>query len=434
MDRAARNQEMIVLPSRNMINETFRIKRRSLPLRGPERSNHLLRIGPGLHPEVNAGLGLSVEQVITLVLRIAHAEGRANVFIRRVYLQTQVSPAYRIEKIEPDRETLPEPQPVGLAEQLLRTQENKVRCRHLEPFAGDIQQQAVLLRHAVETPTEIIHAAVQVTDLFHPLAAPRRRIEKRHDTERTPDRAVDTLHEGPRRNHQRPLRAVRIDPIVHTAVKALFMIVEQRPVVEIPPFVLPAGLSIRIVDAQTVYGVFAEPLLNFPTRHIGINRQVRGGRHITGTAAVDDRRPDPAPDMLAGLPEFVRVEIVADAERRKVTENLIVGDILFRHATYFSFRTEQSGNLDDLGTGPQASHRPEQFFIVDTEVCIEYQQRDCAVQAAIQFFSDCIPADPYRAVGRVDGNLSYSPLLRCIYQSHKLCIKFIYMCKHNHFF
>ena len=254
------------------------------------------------------------------VLRVAHAERPADVGVGRVDLQTQVAAADGVEKIEAYREALSESLAVGRSEQFVRPEIDEVRRRGLEEPVSDAQIEAVFLRYAVEAPAVVDLPAVQIADLLHPLPAPGCGVEERHDTERPPYGAFDPLHERLGGEHERGFRAVRVDPVVDPVVEALFMVVQQGPVVEIPAFVLPRRAFGRIVDPESVHGVRAESLLDLPAGHVGVDGQFGRRGHVAGAAAVYDRRDSPGADPFARRLQFFRVEIVSDAQRREVAE------------------------------------------------------------------------------------------------------------------
>src|SRR5690606_17198081 len=111
-----------------------------------------------------------IDNVIALLLCIVQTEvlpGKLNV---RVHLETQVASVDGIEKIETDGKILSESCLHRFTEQLSTFGVDQVDRRHLEDLTVDLQQQAVLLRHAVETPAIIRHRTVETTNLLHPLS------------------------------------------------------------------------------------------------------------------------------------------------------------------------------------------------------------------------------------------------------------------------
>src|SRR3954451_8640750 len=103
----------------------------------------------GLKAEVDGGnTERRVEQVIALILRVAHAELLADVLRQRMNLEAEVAAAHRVEEVEADGKLSPEAPVDRIAKQLARVQENQVDRRQLKSILAEAQQQAVFLRHA----------------------------------------------------------------------------------------------------------------------------------------------------------------------------------------------------------------------------------------------------------------------------------------------
>ena len=314
-------------------------------------------------------------------------------------LQAEVASADGVQEVEADRETLAEALAVGCAQQFLCAQIDEVLCRHLEQLAIDLQQQAVLLGHTVEAPSEIDPFAVEVADLLHPLSAPRRGIEERYDTERAAYRAVDALHEGFGGDHQRAPGTVRVDPVIDAVVEALLVVVQYGPVVEVAALVLPCGAFGRVVHAQSVDGMGAEALLDLPAGHVGVERQVGIRCDVAGAAAVDDRAAFAAEDPRADLFETFGVEEVGQAERREVAEQFVVGHVGLGHGADLPFVAEELFGADQFGVGPHAGERSGELRVVYAVVGVEHHQRTLDVGTSGDLSADLLPAAPDAALG-----------------------------------
>src|SRR5689334_17960762 len=68
----------------------------------------------------------------------------------------------------------------GVAEKAARMLKNQVNRGDLDLGFAEAEQEAVLFRHAVNTPREVGYVLWEVAYLLHPLAAPRSRIKERH--------------------------------------------------------------------------------------------------------------------------------------------------------------------------------------------------------------------------------------------------------------
>src|SRR5689334_1976309 len=98
-----------------------------------------------------------------------HSKVVLDVLRERVNLKGQVAPPHGIQKIKSDRELVSKTRVHRLTQQRARLIKYEVNCWDLNQASIEIQQQTVLLRHAVETPTVIVCAAIQIANFFHPL-------------------------------------------------------------------------------------------------------------------------------------------------------------------------------------------------------------------------------------------------------------------------
>src|ERR1043166_5119661 len=111
-----------------------------------------------------------------------HAEMMLDVFRQRMHLERKIASANRIQKIEADRKFISKSRMHGFAQQRLRMREYQVNRWNFQCLISKAKQEAVLFGDAIEAPTIVRRVSVEVTCRLHPLAAPRRRIEERHDT------------------------------------------------------------------------------------------------------------------------------------------------------------------------------------------------------------------------------------------------------------
>lgn len=226
--------------------------------------------------EVDDGILPRIEQVVALVLRIAHAEVFADELGRRMDLKAQVPAAHRIQKIETDGEILAEARLDRLAEQRTRPEQNQVDRWKLEQLSAYPEIEAVLLRHAVEAPPVIGLRGVQLADLLHPLSAPGGRVEERNHPERARHRLLDSSQEGIPVDELRPVGAMGVQPVVDPVEEAILVAVADSPVVEIAALVLQRNGFGAVVYAQGPHLMAAEALLELPARHIRIDQRRLG--------------------------------------------------------------------------------------------------------------------------------------------------------------
>src|SRR6202007_771318 len=102
MDCASGNKEMIVLPSRKLVRVLCRFKRRSAILCCAQVADHCIGVDTRLQTQIHASVCASIQQIVTLVLRIVHSELAANVLCLWVHLQREVASTHRVEEVEAD--------------------------------------------------------------------------------------------------------------------------------------------------------------------------------------------------------------------------------------------------------------------------------------------------------------------------------------------
>jgi len=83
----------------------------------------------------------------------------------------------RVEEIEADRELRSESRIDFLAEQFTRMKERKIDRGNLDASVPKSEKQAVFLGNTIETPCVIRSILGEVANFFHPVSAPRARIE-----------------------------------------------------------------------------------------------------------------------------------------------------------------------------------------------------------------------------------------------------------------
>src|SRR6266566_993314 len=113
------------------------------------------RVDPVLEAQVDLSSCLGVAHVVALVLRVVHPEALADVVPERVNLERQVAAVPGVEQIEADRELGAEGLEDVAAEKIKRVTVDDGERRRTDGARAEAEEQAVLLRNAVEAPGEV---------------------------------------------------------------------------------------------------------------------------------------------------------------------------------------------------------------------------------------------------------------------------------------
>src|SRR6185312_452512 len=254
----------------------------------------------------------------------------ANVAGQRMDLQRQIAAIHRVEKIEPNRELRAKTAIYRFSQQFLRPVENKIDGRNLDAPFAEPEQQAVLLRHAVEAPRIIRLVSRKVHLLHHPVAAPWPRIEKWHDPERPPCRDVEAAAEIVTRNHLRFAWNIGVEQVIDPREQLLFQLICDAPVDEESALVFLTGRLGAIVRSKISDFVAAVALLYLPAREIRINENVRMRRDQRRARTDNERHawhplggPRPQFAEPRGVEQILKLKIAHQAENRVVGKERI---------------------------------------------------------------------------------------------------------------
>ena len=187
-----------------------------------------------------------------------------------MYLEAQVASSHCIKEVKSDREVLAETCLYSLSEKLCRFPEHEVHRWDFEESAFDFKKEAVLLRNAVEAPSEVLSLPVKVADFLHPLASPWSRVEERNYSERIDSSLFQTCQECCPVNHLRCAGNVGVDPVFNLAHDLILVAVADSPVVEITSLVLERRCLAAVVSAECLHLMPAESLLDLPSCHVSI--------------------------------------------------------------------------------------------------------------------------------------------------------------------
>ena len=358
MDGARRNQVMVVLAGRNLIDILLRVEDNLTALGGTKVFDHRLAVYAFLQAQVHDSILRRVQQIITLVLGVRHPELLADELGRGMDLKAEVTPAHRVQEVEAYGEILAETRLDGLPQQLAAAQQDQILGRQFEINPIHFQQEAVLLRDAVEAPAIIGHAPVQVADFFHPLTAPGRRIEEGYDAERLTGRLVNATQEGLPADHLGLGGSIRVQPVIDPGKQTILMTVADAPVNEEPPLVLDTDGIPSIVDPESADLVPAHALLDLPPSHVDIDQQSPFGHHQARTGAQNH----PGHPTGPGSGHFLLIEEILQLQGSDIAEQDVIRHERLRHLSDLRFRLHQGTGAQDR-TERRSKHLGKRIFI-----------------------------------------------------------------------
>src|ERR1700679_1780054 len=157
--------------------------------------------------------------------------------------------------------------------------EDEIECWDLDAAIAEAEQKAVFFRNTVEAPRMVGCAVVgKVEDALHPVAAPRTWIKERNDTKRLRGCFAKATAEGVARDHVRRAGLVGIEQEIDARKQRGLRAVGDAPVQEEGALVLerrPLGV---VAESEVRNEIFALSKLEFPARHIGVNKRGRLGQ------------------------------------------------------------------------------------------------------------------------------------------------------------
>ena len=241
------------------------------------------------------------------------------------------------------------------AQQRLGLVQHQVGRRQLEPFRPEAEQQAVLLRHAVEAPTEVRGLGVEVADLLHPLSAPGRRVEERHQPKRPGRQVGQPTPYVVAAGQQRPVPDSGVEPEVDPVEQPRLQPVRGPPVEKEGPLVEQRRPLAGVVGAQVADLTAALSKLSLPARQVGQHQQVRLG-HQRGAGADNHDRADVAQDLRPQALQGRRVENVRDSKATEPTEKRIVGQLVLDQLVQRRRRAVGHLDVDQVVRAEQLEH------------------------------------------------------------------------------
>ena len=360
---------MVVLFDREAVDVPRGVKRRAARLGFAQRGGDFVGINAGFDAEPDrALLALGIENIIALVLGVAHIEGVLDILGQRVHLQRKVLPVDGIEHIKPDRELGAEAGVHPLTQQRPRLGKHKVDRRRLDHDVPKAEQKAVFLRYAVKAPGVVAAVFGQVKLPLHPVAAPDARVVVRGHAEgpagRRGQRGAVIV---PRQQGGGALgRCVKV--IVKRRQAGLFDLVAPAPFGKIAALVL-AQLGQAMPCRAPVVRPAAEPQLQFPPGDVGIEQQVAAG-HQGGPHAVDEH-PPPGCGGFAGGFEFFGQEVIGQLAHTQDAEHPVVGQVAGQRGVEIGgFQRAVVGVQDRIKA--EGFEHCEQLVLVDAGVAFKH--------------------------------------------------------------
>ena len=185
MYSAGRNQHMVMLLDRNLVDKFFCRERLAAVLGCLQGADHFFRLCTGFNAQIDArGFAGSIQKIVALILCIVHMEMALDVFGQGVNLKRKVLTVHGVQHIKTNGKFLAEARMNTVAQKLTRVRIDKVERRCFHNTGTEIQQQAVFFRNTVKAPCIVAAVFGQVKMRFHPVAAPDARVKVRHHAER----------------------------------------------------------------------------------------------------------------------------------------------------------------------------------------------------------------------------------------------------------
>ena len=247
MNRSSRNQEVIVFLCRNLIYVLFCVKHQFTFLCFTQIADHRFFVHSCLHSQINYGIFFRVYHVVTFILRVVHTEAVTDKLSSRMHLQTQITSAHRIQKVETDGEVFSKACFHRFTKQLFTFQQNQINRRQFKAHSVHLKIKAVFFGHTVKAPAEIFAFTIQVANFFHPLTTPGSRIEERNYPERCVHRCLYPFKESILINHLRCPGHMGVNPEFYPVKQSFLIPITYSPIIEIASLVLQRNSIVPIV-------------------------------------------------------------------------------------------------------------------------------------------------------------------------------------------
>src|SRR5579859_5974879 len=164
---------------------------------------------------------------------------------------------------------------------------NHVDRRNLHAQIAKTQQQAVFFWDAIETPCMIWSISGQIENSFHPMAAPRTRIEERNHSKRLLRRGAQAPSHRISSNHLRGSGRVGIQKEIEVRQQSLLQSVCSAPIQKEAALVHLCCSVIEIICSKIAGFAAALTLLDLPPSQVRVDKQVIARKDLYRTRAKD---------------------------------------------------------------------------------------------------------------------------------------------------
>ena len=165
----------------------------------------------------------------------------------------------------------------ALSKQFMRMRKNQINRGNFHSCIAEAEQQAVLLRNAVETPRMVGTVERKIAHLFHPVAAPWSGIEIGRHAERPLRGGAQSAAEIVPADHLRQRGFICVQQEIEPWQQLFLQTVRRTPLYKISAFIFSTVSVFRVAESK-ISDLFSAPaLLYLPTRNIGIDDQIRIG-------------------------------------------------------------------------------------------------------------------------------------------------------------
>src|SRR5690606_15506872 len=149
--------------------------------------------------------------------------------------------------------------------------------RGFKSLLSKTEQDAVFLRHAIETPGIIHSGAIKIHYFLHPLPTPWSRIEKRHYAKRLLTNHLIGASQSISRQHLWLVLLIRVQKVVNFIKDLHLVTVQYPPVHKKRLFIATGNVDAIIGHPHISQFVIPHSLLDLPSGHIQIDQQIGVG-------------------------------------------------------------------------------------------------------------------------------------------------------------
>ena len=258
---------------------------------------------------------------------------------------------------------------------------------------AEAEQQAVLLRHAVEAPGVVRRLLRQVADLLHPLPAPGAGVEERHDAEGPPRRGGQPAAEVVALDQLRRPGLVRVEQVVDPLEQRSLQAVGRPPVHEEAALVELARPLLLVVGPEARDLVPPLPLLDLPAREVGVDEDVRLRQEDGSRPHHEHQARGRLVDAAALDGRAGRVDEVGDRQAVHAPEDGVVAEEGRAQALDLGRVLVRLPGVDHEGGAEAVREHPAHLVHVDAGIALDGEHAARAGAQALEALEDRRPAD-----------------------------------------